>query len=78
MRLEEVTVEPHVGQLRPLLHRHGGLVQIIDTSTLHGEQEGRVGRNDELTAIESGTVGQESVRLVFPERKAPMALIFSA
>ena len=66
MRLEELVVEFDVGQLRPLFRLHGDGIQIVDLRTLHGQQKGGVGGDDELAAVEARAVLQKAGKLHLP------------
>ena len=52
MLLEEVVIRTYGGQLRPPAGADGICLHIVDQGAAQRQQEGRVGRDDELAAIE--------------------------
>ena len=54
MSIEQLKVGPNIFKLRPPPHLHGRGVQVVYLNTVHGQQKGRVCRNDELTAVKPG------------------------
>ena len=76
MLFEKFIVRPDVFQLIPALYVNGLLVQIIDFGPFHGQQEGGVSGDDELTAVEAhGLLEKFQKLLLLFGRKAVFRLV---
>jgi hypothetical protein len=69
MLSEQLVICPDVGQLCPAALAHGAGVKVIDERVAHREQEGRVGRDDELTAVKAHRVGEKLRQFALKTRR---------
>lgn len=60
MHLKKVKIRPHIPKLRPALHVHRILIQVINLSSPHGQQERGMSSDDKLAAEEPGGVLQKA------------------
>ena len=68
MGLKEIVICPDIGKLRPLLHIHRVLVQIVDLRPVNCQKKGRVGGDDQLTVKEPSGIFQKLRQLLLPHR----------
>ena len=64
MGLKEIVICPDIGKLRPLLHIHRVLVQIVDLRPVNCQKKGRVGGDDQLTVKEPSGIFQKLRQLL--------------
>ena len=59
MAFKEVEAAADIGKVCPLARRDGCAVKVVDKRSLHGQQDGGMGGQDELTAVEAHRIQEE-------------------
>ena len=64
MLLEKLSVDADVFKLGPAPDRDGVAIEVVDLRPLHGKKEGRVGGDDKLAVVKTGSLLKKGGKLL--------------